>query len=274
MSSGHPTPPSMIGKTRLSQLEEITPPKIDEAVIWDYSFDYSQSRHEPQDEISFRVEFNLQPGLRALSSPIDDLFSALAEFVTVYPDVAKDLDGVLRKIDGKAEKGERERACKALEFFSDLVGGVADAWKSSKGAEFAGGYGGGKVADGCKFSIREKSKRIDYPDGTPVEALMIRVKGDWLSSEISPPMVFIKEYYTVLDTDLEDGSEVRYLFKSKDGEYLPASRGRDIPGRTVILPDLNVLERQSARSVASLSRNEELVHEKKAADPFVYETTY
>jgi hypothetical protein len=268
-----PTAPSMIGQAGLSQLEEITPSKIDEAVIWDYSFDYSQSRHEPQDEISFRVEFNLQPGLRALSSPIDDLFSALAEFVTVYPDVAKDLDGVLRKIDGKAEKGERERACKALEFFSDLVGGVADAWKSSKGAEFAGGYGGGKVADGCKFSIREKSKRIDYPDGTPVEALMIRVKGDWLSSEISPPMVFIKEYYTVLDTDLEDGSEVRYLFKSKDGEYLPASVGRDIQGRTVILPDLNVLERQSARAVASLSRNEELVPEKKTADPFVYRTS-
>ena len=265
-----PAAPSMIGQAGLSQLEEITPSKIDEAVIWDYSFDYSQSRHEPQDEISFRVEFNLQPGLRALSSPIDDLFSALAEFVTVYPDVAKDLDGVLRKIDGKAEKGERERACKALEFFSDLVGGVADAWKSSKGAEFAGGYGGGKVADGCKFSIREESKRIDYPDRTAVEALMIRVKGDWLSS---PPMVFIKEYYTVLDTDLEDGSEVRYLFKSKDGEYLPASRGRDIPGRTVILPDLNVLERQSARAVASLSRNEELVREKKTADPFVYRTS-
>ena len=268
-----PTAPSMIGQAGLSQLEEITPSQIDEAVIWDYSFDYSQSRHEPQDEISFRVEFNLQPGLRALSSPIDDLFSALAEFVTVYPDVAKDLDGVLRKIDGKAEKGERERAYKALEFFSDLVGGVANAWKSSKGAEFAGGYGGGKVADGCKFSIREESKRIDYPDGTTVEALMIRVKGDWLSSGISTPIVFIEGYDTVSAAVLEDGSEVRYLFKSGEGKYLSASVGRAIPGRTVTLPELNVLEKQSARSVASLSRNEELVPEKKTADPFVYRTS-
>lgn len=271
-----PAAPSIIGQAGRPHPEKITQANIDEAVIWDYSFDYSQSRHEPQDEISFRVEFNLQPGLRALSSPIDDLFSALAEFVTVYPDVAEDLDGVLRKIDGKAEEKERERAYKALKFFVNLVGGVADAWKSSKGAEFAGGCGEGKDAEGCEFSIREESKRIDYPDRTAVEALMIRVKGDWLS----PPMVFIEGYDTVLDADLEDGSEVRYLFKSKDGEYfpadgeyLPASVGRAIPGRTVTLPDLNVLERQSARSVASLSRNEELVPEKKTADPFVYRTS-
>ncbi|HRW81883.1 MAG TPA: LysM domain-containing protein [Methanothrix sp.] len=270
-----PTPPSMIGQTGLPSSDDINASNIDKAVMWDYSFVYSQSYHEPQDDISFRVVFNLKPASRALSRSMDDIFPALAEFVTVYPAVAKDLDGVLREIDKAAEDGERSTALKALESFVNLVGRVAKAWAPLNDiTKFAGDFDNMRdFVDACEFSIKEMSKSMSDPDRTAVEALMVRVSlnGNWPSG-IDLPKVAIEEYDTVQLPS--NDSEIDFVFRSHDdGKYLTASLGRAIPGRTVTLPQINVMEEQSARSTSWLSRNETLVPERKTASPFVYRTS-
>lgn len=269
-----PTPPSMIGQTGLPSFGDIDASKIDKAVMWDYSFVYCQSYHEPQDDISFRVVFNPQPASRALSRSMADVFPHLAEFVTVYPDVAKDLDGVLREIDKAAEDGERSTALKAIESFVNLVGRVANVWASPNDiTKFADCFDNvGHYVDACEFSIREMSTPMNDPDGTAVEALMVCVSrnGNWPSG-IDSPKVVIEGYDTVQLPS--DDSEIDFVFKDHDGKYLPASLGRAIPGRTVTLPQINAVERQSARSTSWLSRNESLVSGKMTASDFIYRTS-
>src|SRR6185369_7113094 len=65
----------------------------------------------------------------------------------------------------------------------------------------------------------------------------------------------------------------RFTYRSRtDGSWLPAVDGRQIAARSVIFPELDILERQDAAASVYLIRNEELVPGKPSAPPFKYQT--
>jgi hypothetical protein len=65
-----------------------------------YAFTYSPPIHDPHDILYCEAEFDIR-GLAAAFDAEPDPFAALGQFITVYPDVDKDLQGILANIDAR-----------------------------------------------------------------------------------------------------------------------------------------------------------------------------
>lgn len=95
---------------------------------WIYQFDMSR-RMAAQDSADLAIYLNVTDGggttAKALGKNRDFLFSQLAQFVSVYSDVAKDLDLLLRSNLTPDEQNTAEIAAKT---FRTLVGNVKQAW--------------------------------------------------------------------------------------------------------------------------------------------------
>ena len=258
-----PTPPSMSsqsGRATNPQTNQAT--SIDEALQWDYSIVYGEEYHQPQDETKFEVRFNVQEFFTRAIAKVD-LFDTLAEFITVYPDVQKDLEEVVRTIEPSTT--DMADAVAAIESFIALVKRVAHAWAAVSGSTIFSRMSNARdLGQAYKFSITESAAD---------DALLLRLKGH-PPEGIGKPTVSIEGYETEA---FEENGDFCFKFK-KDGTYLPASKGRAIADRRVTLPGLNILERQDAWSSAQLTRNGYLLEDghlperRATAENFVYQT--
>lgn len=236
---------------------------------WNYSFTYGLPYFYPQDTVYCEVDFNVSSNLAAFAAFLD-AFPQLAEFVTVFPQVNKDLEGILAMIDATTtDQKQIDDASVALQSFVDLVSRVSTA----AGAEglvvspppksFTSNF-----VEPYSFTIQEGSALIDG-----VEALLITVKGKAPSG--------IKYVWVIVDPDkydvqpYEGACEGDYCFwyKSKvDGLPLSAADGQKAGLRQVLLTQMDILQRQDAYSTVYLKRNQDLVPGKKTAEAFVYTT--
>lgn len=275
-----PTPPSLVTQSGLAsgtsrcddgQTRPGSASSLDELLLWDYVLDYGEDYHQPQDDTHFEVQFNIEDPGDLLAEGVDPLFAALAEFVTVYPDVEKDLKDILRGIDANSEPEQRERAAAGLVSFIQLVQGVAQAWQSENVLQGRPGrFAVTGQGEPYAFKITESSIDKQNPDGEP--ALLVQLQGP-PPAGIGDPLVGIEGYETE-PVEFQDG--YGFIFKSKDEEtYLTAATGRTIPNRQVILPGMNILARQDAWASARLIRNKSLLPDedgRETAAAFVYET--
>jgi hypothetical protein len=81
-----------------------------------YAFTYSLPFHDPHDIPYCEAEFDIR-GLAATFDAEPDAFAAPGQFITVYPDVDKDLQGILANIDATHQDGIDDTAV-ALKSFS------------------------------------------------------------------------------------------------------------------------------------------------------------
>jgi hypothetical protein len=100
--------------------------------IWNYSFSYLLNQ-AAQDSVIAEVVFNLDAGTLAnafVASPSDTLFNKLAQFVAIYPAVARDLETYLRPINGKTEASSPDvaNANAAMSALETVVKGVTNAY--------------------------------------------------------------------------------------------------------------------------------------------------
>ena len=241
-----PTPPSMVeqyGSTVSDSSDDSPqgdPSGLDIAMDFDYSLVYSMDYHEPQDVVDFTLEFNKNLVRAAIRSTAEGIEYKLAKFITVYPDIEKDLVERLKGISAETEDTALiVAAYNSLNAFVQCVGDVAGVFKSTGGSlSNALSAGIGQI---CKFSIREYASQ----ESSSRDALAIEVTtdADW-PVKISPPEVLIEGY-----------TREKNLYKKSDGNYLTASAGLKISGRRVVLPSLNILEVQDITSSARIKRN-------------------
>ena len=245
---------------------------------WNYIFTYSLPFHYPHDILYCEVEFNMR-GLAASLNDLPDAFAQLAQFITVYPDVEKDLQDILAKID--ATRQDRiEDAAIAIKSFSDMVDWVIDA-------------AGGPDSQGAGLAMRVPRKRFASYDAAlnftfhiqegfaqigPERALRVSLVGQ-LPAGVSNPMVIIDpehydcEPYRDPDSGCDRPDHFCFIYKNKaTGRYLSDKEGQLVPERHVVLRDLDILQRQDAWSTVFLKRNEELIAGKRSAEPFIYQT--
>ena len=83
---------------------------------WSDAFTYSLPFHYPHDIRYCEAEFDIR-GLAAAFDAEPDAFAALGQFITVYPDVDKNLRGILVGIDATHQDGIDDTAV-ALKSFS------------------------------------------------------------------------------------------------------------------------------------------------------------
>jgi hypothetical protein len=64
-----------------------------------------------------------------------------------------------------------------------------------------------------------------------------------------------------------------FVYKNRaTGRYLSDKDGQSVPDRQVVLPDLDILQRQDAWSTIYIKRNERLIETRRSAEPFIYQT--
>lgn len=269
-----PAGPAMTGQTAAAA----EPGAADLAGLtkWTYSFTWSLPFHYEQDRVHGQVEFNLSANPAA--APAADLFAQLAEFVTVYPQVRVDMDAVLASVDATTTNQDTlKNADISARAFVDLLERIT---LSAVGAQTGLAFGSpvpalvGAPELTYAFDVSEGFTDLPGPAGTgAVRALLVTLHGR-VPAGIGAPTVLIEPArYEVRPhpVDLPDAYGFCY-FDTETGTYLTEADGQKIPARTMVLPGLDVFQRQDAWAGAKISRNEELVPGRRTADAFVYTT--
>lgn len=269
----YPTPPSMVNQAAKQEVDGgQAQASLSDAVLWDYSFVYGQNFHYPQDTVEFVSTFNVfDSSPNMLLATGRSLVADLAEFVTVYPDVAKDLVGVLATVDNSTTDTKVLNTAKiALQSFIQLVARVVEdfgARATMVSDRLVSGPGPGQAP--YHFSITEDFTSEKNPDKTDVDALLITLEG-FPPTGIGTPSVDIDGYSSHRK---RTATGFTFTYTDAKSNYLPAVLGQTIPRRTICLPGLNILAAQNAVSRASMLRNQNLVKDKVTAQPFVYQTS-
>jgi hypothetical protein len=94
----YPTPPTMLTQSAtasFSSLGETASTRLDRAKQWDYTFSYrSESAEQDTQYLSLAFNERIDPEATLLAAAPRDLFDWLAQFVTIYPDLQRDLASV------------------------------------------------------------------------------------------------------------------------------------------------------------------------------------
>ncbi|MFI6599275.1 LysM peptidoglycan-binding domain-containing protein [Nonomuraea sp. NPDC050536] len=272
-----PASPTMVSQNGTP--DDPTSQDLSELTKWTYAFTWSLPFHYVQDKVYGQVEFNVAQTEAADS--VADWFPALAEFVTIYPQVRADLDTILAGIDATTEDEQIiHDADVALTSFTDLLTRVT----SSSGfalildppvRPFAG------QAD-LTYSFQVEEGSIDLPDpddpGETVTALLVTIIGA-VPDGMGTPVVLVapdryepRRYVPKEPADAVPSFSYYYV-DPKTKQYLSQVDGQKVPGRTVVVPDLDILERQDAWSSVWITRNERILPDRPpSAEPFVYTT--
>jgi hypothetical protein len=266
-----PTNPTMVAQS--GEPSNPNAPILSDLTEWTYAFVYSLPFHYPQDRVYCEVEFNIAEKLHAEFAFID-AFPALAEFINVYPDVRKDLVGILSKIDATTDDANLIRNARvALESFIDLLNRITST--VSGGALVAKNPPrrlGGSNAETYSFSIQEGSIERADPDDPKktVNALLVTIVGA-PPAGIGTPVVLIDSQIWTPTLYESDGTTFSYYyFDPVANKYLLAQDGQRIADRTVSLPSMDILRRQDAWATVHIKRNE--IPGRPTATEFVYTT--
>ena len=248
------------------------PTTVQQLSMWDYSFTYSLAFHYPQDRVHAIVDFrNVDHELPA--QRLGDAFSQqLAQFVTVFPEVAKDLDGILATIDATVDPVKDAQKIKtaavAIGAFVDMLTDII----APAGPTGLLPPGGSRRRSGDPLAYEFQVDEDVVQHGATLAALLVTVSGT-PPNGVGTPVVMIDdaEHEPVLITAATDHFGYVFRKRATTDEYLTAAQGQAIASRTVVLPALDLFQRPLAWSTVYLARNEELAGQ-AVASPFVYTT--
>ncbi len=245
-----------------------------EITQWAYAMDYSMQVHQQQDVVHGTVTFNIvDPDALFASDAVErDLFDNLAEFVHIYPEVLSDLNKYLLLIDvTTSDETVLTNAQYALQSAATLILWVAETAGETFDRSMEDDPATASALDTAlpvSFAISEGEVEID-----DVTALEIKLKlTSALPDRVGVPLVEVPGF-TCERRDSADPLVGVFVYKNPTTqEYLPAAEGRLIPGRKLVLPEMNILERQDAQTDVYITRNADIISGKVIADPFVYRT--
>jgi hypothetical protein len=254
-----PAGPVLTEQTGERTFEEAT--ELADLTKWRYEASWSLPFHYVQDRVHGVIEFNVAPGAAAAAAP--DLFDALAQFTTVYPAIKADLDRFLAPIDALTSLGpEVDCADVSLQSFVEVLAIVNAAAAGAAGLALGDPGPAAAGAANYGFEVIEGANSSGY--------LQITLESHG-PAVVFEPVVNIPGY----EADLvgEPPGLRRFIYRSKSGKYLTQAEGQQIPDRTLVLPTVDVLQRQDAWATVWVTRNEQILEGgPELADPFVYTT--
>ena len=235
---------------------------------WRYEVTWSLPFHYVQDRVHGEVEFNVAPGTAAATAA--DLFDALAEFVTVYPAIKIDLDRYLAPIEANADRGQDlDDADVALRSFIEVLALVNAAAAGLAGLALKAPAPASAATDATYgFEVVEGANSSGYLQVTLLS------HGP---AVVTAPVIDIPGY--IAKVAREAPGLRSFIYESEKSEttsgvYLTQAEGQQIPDRKLVLPSLDVLQRQDAWTTVWVTRNEQILEEgPELAGPFVYTTT-
>ncbi|MEN0006936.1 MAG: hypothetical protein AAF798_22480, partial [Bacteroidota bacterium] len=278
----YPEIPTMVAQDQ--QNEPLNSNQLQDIIEWAYQFTYSRTFHYPQDRLHCSVKFN-ERIINARAADLTDAFSQLAQFLAAYPAIQKDLDTYLAPIDAKTvaalEEGaalpdEIVNAQLAIKTYSELLRAITTAATATttnglamlRSPQRTSSTAMKEVNFVIQESVLEKNGQEvlligifkDAPSGLPEPNEMgtIRIQIDGYRPIAEPAGTF---------------GDVAYTFQSEtDNTFLSAVDGQKILDREVVLPGLDILELQDAKSSMQIKRNEELIEGIRSQEAFIYTT--
>ena len=144
-------------------------------------------------------------------------------------------------------------------------------------------------AEPVKFTITEDGVEKENLDRSKVTALRVTVKlKEDLPRRVGSPLIEICPLtakkdsdgtYTLIESDSPykcervdtgDTKTGTFLYKDSNGNYLETSKAKYFQTRWLVLPDINIIERQSALTQLYLTRNSDVEGERSTTQPIVY----
>jgi hypothetical protein len=284
----YPTPPTLTTQTGIAVAVEgdTTQVRLEKASEWNFDYAYTQNQ-AAQDKIFSDIEFNTIPSLSLNSKGASsrDLFSDLAQFVTVWPQVLDDFNRYLKSITAQSTSADPNltNAYFALRTMVTLTNNLSIAWSEYNGL-LSNNPNGDDLSRAYDFIISQTDD-IDnnsrllvtiVPSANMSSSDLSLYRGDRnLETVILPeiPYVSIEGYTTVNATD-KNGIPIpnAYWYQAADKTYLSWEQSFNIPARTVHVDTLNVLQFQYAWAGLSVIRNEDLVPDNPTVNDFIYRT--
>ncbi|PAV10658.1 hypothetical protein ASJ81_01695 [Methanosarcina spelaei] len=256
---------------------------LSDLTLWDYTFAYSQDFHYPQDRIYGKVEYNLQDNANKFLADSDDAFRALAQFANARSTLEKYLKESVPGINANTcDQSTINTAAKVLGAFLKMVTDVAKVGSPDHFYSKALLSAIAEDENFYKFYIEEDTKQISLNGETESskawvvtifsenKKLLVNLKGN--------PYVDIEGYDHQLVLSLSNIEKGQYAYyylpEDKKGPKMPLTgdKAQVIAKRTLVLPGMQILRYQDAKSTIYIKRNEELVKGSPSNNSFVYQT--
>ena len=289
----YPSPPSLLNQEGISSTQDSknTSETLEKANLWNYQYTYKQLQ-AAQDIIESQVKFNIPLGgsFEAFLAEEIDLFTALAQFVSAYPQIEESFLKYLTSItlETVPTSEEFQEASKALNLFSKLVDRLAVPWQNWHETNNALMLQQEEAANAeiqYQFSIKEQEcnsqKCVDKVDGGKDLPLIVTVTPDGNNPESTLPIpILIFDGYIPEAYEGEEYppnstlyyKEVEPNGRTKKKVYLTWTEARTIADRFVNFSSLDVLAYQNAWAAVKITRNQGLVPNNPTRQMFVYET--
>lgn len=276
-----PTPPTV--RTQSAQRHTDAPVTATDLVKWDYHFEYLYEQ-AAQDTVAVTIELNPRTDGAYRLAAGRDLFTDLAQFISSYPGILRDLTTYLTKIDAGMPSDETvNRAEKAVTAFATYATNLAASYADS-------------IASGRIVSAVEAPEQVevsffvaltqDQDGNAQTDILGLQIGGkpatwDPKTGTISNGTVTLPAVVVEIDPDRYRAEAIspppetasiayRYAARSSGAgetkEFLNYEEAWAIPLRTIGLDALDVLVYQSAWSSIYVQRNTLLVPVKEFAD--------
>ncbi|MCT2409154.1 hypothetical protein NZD88_16525 [Chryseobacterium antibioticum] len=284
----YPTPPTLTTQTGkgVSVEGDTTKTRLAKASEWDFSYSYTEDQ-AAQDKIFSDIEFNMipNPSVKMFGAPSRDLFSDLAQFVTVWPQVLDDFNRYLKLINAQSDSSDTNlaNAYYALQTMVTLSNNLAIAWSEFNSLLFGNPNSNGtaraydfiiRQTDDTDFGNRLLVTIVPAVDMSSDDLLLYRGTKAVLEADVpQTPYVTIDHYTKVNATD-KKGVPIpnAYWYQAEDKTYLSWEESFNIPSRNVNVDSLNVLQFQYAWAGLSIIRNEDLVPYNPTVSDFIYRT--
>ncbi|MBB4952054.1 LysM repeat protein [Agrobacterium vitis] len=248
---------------------KLTPAQL---ATWNYAFTYSYSA-AAQDDTSITITLNAS-GASTTTASIDDtdpLFTALADFVTNYPTISADLDTYLVQINGQTtDETLISNATSAVVAFQSRVTAVATAYADQFGTNATALFSLADVTTPVAFDARLEADDA----GNAIMCLRnITISGSTATYSatdgtisngtvtLSAPVVYIlPDDYTATPLNPPPaGVTLAYTYPAtQNPDTTPALTYTEAlaeTGRTVAIPDLNVMVYKNAQAALLTQRN-------------------
>ncbi|MGA7937181.1 MAG: hypothetical protein WCA35_26760, partial [Kovacikia sp.] len=248
----YPMPPSLVLQRAEPDPDSLQDPqKIRE---WQYTYVY-EHLDVAQDAIVSTVRYNAPPPETTDTDNVTTpptLFTTLVDFALKYPQLLPDLQTLTRP----SPNAKVTHA--AISAFETLVGRVADAWK--------------------RWQLVAETHRVQSGDAYYVvnEAIDGDIKTVAINREdaqIPFPTAIVPGY--ALQSTASTANTQTYSFQKKSPEDAardPVFGESAIPDRILSIPDLDIIQQQSAWGAIWLTRNQQLLPSRTTNPLFVYQT--
>lgn len=278
----YPIPPSLVSQNGTSSVDdsksdaagEVT---VEEAKLWDYAFVYErQDAAQDTDYLNVIINQLSSAGKQAkvgdAVDPFDALFNALAQFIAVYPQVKKDLEGLL-----SLKPGEKVPILEnAIKTFSQLVMDVAVAGKALADACEAGQLRTALARRGLHEEVYNYSvNTIATESGERfLQALILTALDN--QTELWP-LIYVVLPDQEVELEMSPVGPNQMSYNYPDDERMGLLSIPRIPAYgplklRLVFKRFDIIERQNAWSGVFMTRNEKLVSTAKTNKAFVYKT--